>query len=270
MNVFYTLQVRVRDMFWPLLTTTVGMLVLGFMGVYCKPESCLLPQVLQQGVAAFIATHVAMCGEYFSGQPSSTSYIPMLLIFAPGSGAVLACIGQFHMMEGDVTGTNTNDLWRVLVQQALSYGLPIFVVTECWKNALAKKLLRRVRKKGGRLKAKIQRHMVTILRRPSFHDPPALGQRAAYSSPRPSLHYLDDEPGNNQSPNLNANRNSSSTIRQDFREKRKRKALPASVTEGHPHRPAEATLRTHLLRDVVEAEGEEAPGLSELKGYRAV
>ena len=72
-------------------------------------------------IAGYVATWVAMLVEVFSGLPSPISVIPVLFIFAPGSAAVLAVVGQMHMDLGDSVDTNTAS-WESLVMQAFSYG----------------------------------------------------------------------------------------------------------------------------------------------------
>jgi hypothetical protein len=58
-------------------------------------------------------------------------------------------IGQFHRDLGNtVNKTDTSDIWKTLVQIALSYGLPIYFVAEIWKPALRRKLLRRMEDQG--------------------------------------------------------------------------------------------------------------------------
>lgn len=161
-------SVRPRDWLWPFCTCMSGILTMGYMIFECTAQTCQFPIVVANTVAATAATTVAMLGQQLSGVPEAISIIPAIFIFAPGSRAVLACIGAFQTAAGNTGSvTNQDDMWKVLVQQSLSFGVPIYLVVQCWQSALSAKLVRRMQVKGFQSGA-------SVLKRPDFHNPPAL------------------------------------------------------------------------------------------------
>lgn len=56
-----------------------GLLVLGYLQFQCTDDTCALPAVLQNIIAAFVATSVAMGVEFLSSLPSAISVTPSVL-----------------------------------------------------------------------------------------------------------------------------------------------------------------------------------------------
>ena len=104
----------------------VGLLSLGYLQFQCTAESCEVAGPIQNLLSAYFATWIAMLFEAVSGLPSPICVIPVLFIFAPGSSAVLAIVGQMHASLGDTVGTNTAG-WDSLAMQAFSYGVGIYL-----------------------------------------------------------------------------------------------------------------------------------------------
>jgi len=106
---------------------------------------------MQNILASFAATTLAMAVEYLSDLPSAISVIPVLFIFAPGSAAVMACIARFRFDAGAMRDTvNQQNLWEAITSQAVTYMLGIYIAQELWKPAVNFKLKRELRR---RLKA---------------------------------------------------------------------------------------------------------------------
>lgn len=80
MNVYIPL----RQCLGPFIVGQVGLLALAALQFHCQPETCEIPGVIQNVLAAFAATWVAMVVEITQGLPSAVSIIPVLFIFAPG------------------------------------------------------------------------------------------------------------------------------------------------------------------------------------------
>mmetsp|Transcript_22216 Transcript_22216/g.52264 ORF Transcript_22216/g.52264 Transcript_22216/m.52264 type:complete len:481 (-) Transcript_22216:1243-2685(-) len=131
MNVYIPL----RSFLGPFIVGQVGLLTLAFFQFQCTPDTCELPGVIQQVLAAFCATWVAMLVEIVQGLPSAISIIPVLFIFAPGSSAVLSVIGVMHRDVGDDAGSN-EDSWTSLSMNAFSYGIGIYLGQEVWYDVM--------------------------------------------------------------------------------------------------------------------------------------
>jgi uncharacterized membrane protein YjjB (DUF3815 family) len=72
-----------------------------------------------QVLVAFVAGSVASTHELVSGTPAFVSLIPIVLILAPGSEAVLATMGAIHRDTGD-THANPAKLWETLVLEGVT------------------------------------------------------------------------------------------------------------------------------------------------------
>ena len=128
----------------PFIVGQVGLLTLGYLQFQCTDETCALPGPIQNILSAYAATWIAMLVEVLSGLPSPISVIPVLFIFAPGSSAVLAIVGQMHSDLGDTIRTNKAS-WDDLATQAFSYGVGIYLAQETWKPFLKGKFKSRRR-----------------------------------------------------------------------------------------------------------------------------
>ena len=112
--------IRPRDLFGPFMTGQVGLLMLGYLQFQCTATTCVLPGVMQNGIAAFAATSTAMLNELLTGLPSAVSVIPVLFIFAPGSAAVLTGIASISADAGGKE-VNSKTLWGSIVVESVSY-----------------------------------------------------------------------------------------------------------------------------------------------------
>lgn len=140
MNVYIPL----RQCIGPFIVGQTGLLSLAFLQFQCKPETCEIPGIGQQVLAAFAATWVAMIVEIVQGLPCAISIIPVLFIFAPGSSSVLSVIGVMHRKAGDRYNTN-EDSWTSLSMDAFSYGIGIYLAQEVWSGVICDKF--HIRKK---------------------------------------------------------------------------------------------------------------------------
>jgi len=147
LNVFCLLNVYIplRQCLGPFIVGQVGLLSLAYLQFECTPETCEIPVVCQQVLAAFAATWTAMIVEIVQGLPSAISIIPVLFIFAPGSSSVLSVIGVMHRRFGDTLRTNESS-WTSLSMDAFSYGIGIYLGQEVWRSVIREKFLVRKRK----------------------------------------------------------------------------------------------------------------------------
>jgi len=92
LNILCLINVYIPPRQWlgPFVVGQVGLLALGYLQFQCTPDTCQVPGIIQNLLAAFAATFVAMGVEVLQGLPSAVSIIPVLFIFAPGSMAVLS------------------------------------------------------------------------------------------------------------------------------------------------------------------------------------
>lgn len=147
LNIFCLMNVYIplRQCLGPFIVGQVGLLSLAYLQFECTAETCEVPAVAQQAIAAFFATWVAMVVEIVQGLPSAISIIPVLFIFAPGSSSVLSVVGVMHRAAGDLASTN-NDSWTSLSMDAFSYGIGIYLGQEVWSSVMRERYLGRKRK----------------------------------------------------------------------------------------------------------------------------
>jgi len=83
LNVFCLLNVYIplRQCLGPFIVGQVGLLSLAYLQFECTPETCEIPVVCQQVLAAFVSTWVAMIVEIVQGLPSAISIIPGKSVF---------------------------------------------------------------------------------------------------------------------------------------------------------------------------------------------
>ena len=131
-------QIRIRDMAGPLVVGLVVLAVQGTLNVYCEDpdQTCQIPLLVANVYVAFVAGSVASVHELLSGIPAFVSLIPIVLILAPGSGAVLATMGAIHRSTGDADA-NPAKLWETLVLQGITYMGGIYLSFELFRPLLA-------------------------------------------------------------------------------------------------------------------------------------
>ena len=128
------LNVRVRCLWEPMLVTYPTLLVYGALNFECKADTCQLPSNLVNFIGLFVGTNLASALQYFTATPAVSNLIPVLLILAPGSGAVLSVVQQLHNTAGDpVTQAN---FWNELALEGLSYALGMYVGFAIWAPVL--------------------------------------------------------------------------------------------------------------------------------------
>ena len=79
LNIFCLMNVYIplRQCLGPFIVGQVGLLSLAYFQFECSAETCEIPAVAQQAIAAFFATWVAMVVEIIQGLPSAISIIPV-------------------------------------------------------------------------------------------------------------------------------------------------------------------------------------------------
>jgi len=135
------LNVRPRDLWQPMLVAYPTLLIFGALNFACTADSCQLPSVVVSCIGLFIGTNIACFMEYLTAAPAAATLVPVLLILAPGSGAVLSVISRIHLEAGEMTATAASDFWSDLVLEGLAYGLGMFGALQIWSPLLARSRL---------------------------------------------------------------------------------------------------------------------------------
>ena len=108
----------------------------GMLGSWCSPSTCSLPGYVQTLLVAIWASSAACFFELTTDAPLWSSLIPVILILAPGAGAVKAVLGSFHRSEGDGE-SSTYTLWESLVLEGATYAAGFLIAMEFWLPLLA-------------------------------------------------------------------------------------------------------------------------------------
>ena len=132
--IFY--QIRLRDWPGPFLVGWSTYAVQGLLGSWCSPSTCSLPGYVQTLLVAIWASSAACFFELTTDAPLWSSLIPVILILAPGAGAVKAVLGSFHRSEGDGE-SSTYTLWESLVLEGATYAAGFLIAMEFWLPLLA-------------------------------------------------------------------------------------------------------------------------------------
>ncbi len=140
------LNIRPRESLAPLACTLLGTLTAGFLSAGCTPSTCALPSDLQNVLTAFVTASAAELVEFHTGLSSVVCIVPALFIFAPGSAAMLALMGQLHRAAGEASYSSTSayaanvaTLWESITMNAVTYMLGVLLASQLWKGAMARR-----------------------------------------------------------------------------------------------------------------------------------
>ena len=112
MLVNINLNIRPRQWLGPLFCGLCGTSMAGLLA-YGTSETLLSD--LQNVVTSFVLASMSMGVEFYTGLSSVVCMVPALFVFAPGSAALLACVGSFHRIAGDTAYSS-----KILVTKCVS------------------------------------------------------------------------------------------------------------------------------------------------------
>merc|ERR1712194_531193 len=94
-----------------------------------------LPPLVQNAIGVFIAGNLGSAHEYVTGTPACLSVLPVILVYAPGSGAVKSMLVSVHASVGDVDAKALFDsnVWGELVLQGVSYAFGMYLAVVIWR-----------------------------------------------------------------------------------------------------------------------------------------
>eukprot|EP00966_Prymnesium_polylepis_P317947 7344652-Prymnesium_polylepis.1 len=163
-------------MLGPFLVGQLGLLSQGFLLFQCSSETCQMPSMLINSIAAFVAGSGAQLVEYVheGSLPATISVIPVLFIFAPGSGAVLSLMGQLHRDAGDMA-SGSSLLWESLALQGVTYMVGFYLAEEVWRPAMRAQYSTRVHVCGSGLSLRADHLEKATPRHLNVHRPTADG-----------------------------------------------------------------------------------------------
>lgn len=149
-NICIAFNMRLRRMTGPLLVAWSSLFVYGYLSFGLTGDDTISSYVVNV-VILFMAGTLSIIWELFNGCPYSISIIPVVLILAPGSGAVKISLTDMQE-DGGVTqmGSSLLGIWDELVLTAVSYAVGLYVVFEVMKIPLSMK--RQLRAKADQLR----------------------------------------------------------------------------------------------------------------------
>ena len=103
------LNIRPRESLGPLLCGVVGAYASLFLA-YGMPIEATLPSYLQNIIVTFITASAANGVEFATGLSSVVCVVPFFFLIAPGSAAMMACIGAFHRDAGEMSYSSIHPL----------------------------------------------------------------------------------------------------------------------------------------------------------------
>ena len=132
-NICVTLNMRLRKMWGPVAVAYCSLFLFGYLtfglGGHDTLASCIVNVVV-----LIVAGTLAVMLELFNGCPSCISVIPVVLILAPGSGAIKISLGDMQQLNG--VADLSIGIWDDLVLESVSYAVGLYVVLELWKAPL--------------------------------------------------------------------------------------------------------------------------------------
>ena len=112
MLVNINLNIRPRQWPGPLFCGLCGTTIAGLLAYGTSDH---LPSDLQNVITSFVLASTGMFVEFYTGLSNVVCIVPALFVFAPGSAALLACVGSFHRDAGDTAYSS-----RILVTTYVS------------------------------------------------------------------------------------------------------------------------------------------------------
>ena len=172
------LNIRLRESLAPIVCTLVGTLTNGFLRDGCTAETCSMPVDLRNVLVAFVTASAAevarfhnssaacmpdcprwppiairpqsdchpipQVAHFHTGLSSFICVVPALYMFAPGSPAMLALIGQLHRAAGEASYSSTSayaanvaTLWETIAMAAVTYMLGVILASQVRASLLA-------------------------------------------------------------------------------------------------------------------------------------
>ena len=130
------LNIRPRESLGPLACGLCGTVTTGFLA-FGLPTAAGIPSYLQNIIVSFVTASAGNAVEFYTGLSSVVCVVPALFVFAPGSAAMMACIGSFHRDAGETfLGANVSTLWESITMTAVTYMLGVLFATQLWKRTI--------------------------------------------------------------------------------------------------------------------------------------
>ena len=94
-----------------------------------------LPQYVVNALAMFIAGDLGSLCEYVTTTPAVLSVLPVVLVLAPGSGAVKSVLQTMHVHinETDTSHGHAVAPWDDMVLEGVSYAVGLYVAAVIWR-----------------------------------------------------------------------------------------------------------------------------------------
>lgn len=138
---FLGLNIRVRDMLGPFSVGYVSLFVFASL-IHAKDWNFVsFPMILINIFGMFIGGNLGSLHEYLTGAPSCISIIPVILMLAPGSGAVKSVLDtlQYDLGNGNVVAS----LWGNLVLDGVAYAVGLYLAAMIWRPFIRKRHIAR-------------------------------------------------------------------------------------------------------------------------------
>lgn len=134
MTLMVRLELRLRDlpvrMFYGYVSLLVYYAVLNAKA-FGGPD---LPPLAINVLASFVIGNLGSIHEYYTDTPACLSVLPVIIVFAPGSGVIKSVIAGVHASLNDPAITHFQaNLWADLIMQGASYAVGSYVAVVIWR-----------------------------------------------------------------------------------------------------------------------------------------
>mmetsp|Transcript_73026 Transcript_73026/g.159692 ORF Transcript_73026/g.159692 Transcript_73026/m.159692 type:complete len:330 (-) Transcript_73026:63-1052(-) len=126
------LNCRIRAMLGPF-----GVAYLSLLAYISLREWNELPPTIVNIITVFLSGCLGAIYEYVTGTPKQVALIPVVLILAPGAGAVRDTLGGLHRSVYD-DGPNSH-MWDGLVLESGSYAFGLYLAQAIWRPLIRKR-----------------------------------------------------------------------------------------------------------------------------------
>lgn len=136
-------NLRACDLGGPVLCGYLSLAAYGFMQHAQDFGLHEIPPLICNFLGVFIAGNLGSLHEYLTGTPACLTVLPVVLVYAPGSGAVKSMLVAIHVSMHDLTDQVDSvealfhaNVWGDLVLQGVSYAFGMYCAVVIWRPVI--------------------------------------------------------------------------------------------------------------------------------------